>query len=165
MISRFCVFVFLSHEPAESRNIQSGRRHYAESQVRGGKSRNDKLKKRYTYSFSRVSRCVPSSHPSRSLLVALAAVAAADAFMLTPGCHRAAARLPLGAKTRLVNHGVSRVVCVQGTGGGGGKKGSPGAEEGGKMTRWQRFVAGVADKGPKYVMGDISREKLQKVRA
>ena len=91
------------------------------------------------------------------------AAPAAEAFVLPPG-----APAPHGARfgrPQLVRCAPRRasphpviVACAPGSGGGGGGDGSPQ-----KLSRWQRFVVGVQEKGPKFVMGDINRAKLQEV--
>ena len=115
------------------------------------------------------------------LIAAAAAVSAAHGFMPAPappartalllrgpaagGCDSAAARgrprVPGApcAPARLARHG-HLVACTPGSGTGGSSTGDKTEE---KQSRWERFVAGVAEKGPKFVMGDVSRAKLQEM--
>jgi hypothetical protein len=55
-----------------------------------------------------------------------------------------------------MSSGCHDVMCLGGGDGGGDRAPQ-------KLSRWQRFVASVQENGPKYLMGDVSRAKLQEL--
>ena len=103
------------------------------------------------------SRMTGRSRMKLAWLVAAAAVSIGDGFLVPSAAMLARAptsrSLPLCKTVRSAARAPSHRLMAC----------NPGDNAEKKPSRWQRFVAGVAEKGPKFVMGDVSREKLQEM--
>ena len=97
--------------------------------------------------------------PSALVLAIAAAATGVESFLVQPGAPAAIARQRVATGSTPHRPAPRQIVVSSAPGSGGDGGGSPQ-----KLSRWQRFVVDVQEKGPKMLMGgDMSREKLQKV--
>ena len=101
--------------------------------------------------------------PSGLLLAIAVAATGVESLLLQPGAPAAIAsqRVATSSTPHRPDTARRRVFIASAPGSGGDGGGAPQ-----KLSRLQRFVVEVQEKGPKMLMGgDMSREKLQKVVA